>query len=458
MLVLQCKRRLVADFCRAKVLNGTRIYITCIESPVTTVCGKFTEWRTIKFYKCFLYHRFHLTMTTLHIHHHCDWYTTCYPLHSRLDKVTNTGHISGYTCIDQTCSIEPQCITIVCIEVRWIGTAPFVSKEVVKSREFAIVFAFGTHLFKTLTNHFAKQLLGLDKRYLYIAVGIAIKSQLARDTFGQSFVSLGIVCTEMFDDPLTLCLAVKSGKCLFFFSEKIVEFGYQTTHCGYKLDKALWDKHCSKVVALCCTCSHNISQLVDYILQGEVLCLNLLRNDANVRLGLKCTFKCNMTGATPHKLYEVPIFFGAIAVSLNIAYNLAVYLCGCIETKRGFNQIVLQVAVNGLRAAYNLYTCTHLLVVFGKHGRISVAIVTANDDKSGYFELLEYFETAVKLVLCLEFGTTATDNIKTTCISIFVYDRCGQFNILVFDKPAGSHNETEKTTGAMNAFDSVKKA
>ena len=29
---------------------------------------------------------------------------------------------------------------------------------------------------------------------------------------------------------------------------------------------------------------------------------------------------------------------------------------------------------------------------------------------------------------------------------------------VVFDKPAGSHNETEKTTGAMNAFDSVKKA
>ena len=123
-----------------------------------------------------------------------------------------------------------------------------------------------------------------------------------------------------------------------------------------------------------------------------------------------------------YEFNEVPIFFCAVAVSLNIAYHLAVYLSGGVEAERRLNQVILEVAVDGLRAAYNLHTGSYLLVVFGKHCSIGIAIVTTDDDKSRDLELLKYFETAVKLILSFKFGTAATDDIKAAGIAIFIYD------------------------------------
>ena len=55
----------------------------------------------------------------------------------------------------------------------------------VEGREFAVVFAFATHLFKAAVNHFAEQFLGFDERYLHIAVRVAVESELTGNAFGE---------------------------------------------------------------------------------------------------------------------------------------------------------------------------------------------------------------------------------------------------------------------------------
>ena len=46
---LQCLGCLVTNFCRTEVLDRTRIYIVCFNSPTFTLCGKRLERSTIQF-------------------------------------------------------------------------------------------------------------------------------------------------------------------------------------------------------------------------------------------------------------------------------------------------------------------------------------------------------------------------------------------------------------------------
>ena len=81
MLVFEGHSRLVADFGGTEVLNGTGIYIRCVDRPVVTLGCVFEEGCAIEMNESLLDNGFHLAVATFHVHHHGDRYTAGNPLY-----------------------------------------------------------------------------------------------------------------------------------------------------------------------------------------------------------------------------------------------------------------------------------------------------------------------------------------------------------------------------------------
>ena len=62
-----------------------------------------------------------------------------------------------------------------------------------------------------------------------------------------------------------------------------------------------------------------------------------------------------MRSGTSHDLNKMPVFFGGVCVTLNVADQLTIGLSSGIKAKRALNILVFQISVNGLGAANDLY-------------------------------------------------------------------------------------------------------
>ena len=89
MLIFEREGRLVAHFRRAEILNGAGIDIACVICPVIALGSEFQERCPVKQNQSLLYDRLHGTVTTFHVHHHGDGYTTGNPLNRRFCEITH---------------------------------------------------------------------------------------------------------------------------------------------------------------------------------------------------------------------------------------------------------------------------------------------------------------------------------------------------------------------------------
>ena len=151
-------------------------------------------------------------------------------------------------------------------------------------------------------------------------------------------------------------------------------------------------------------CGHDVGYRAYDILQGQVLGLDLLGYDAYVGLCLEGAFEGDVRGRAAHELDEVPVFLGREAVALYVADKLGVDFGGGVEAERRLDDLVLEVAVDGLRAADHLHSGADALVVLGEHGCVGIGVVAADDHESLDAELLEDLKTLVELLFLLKFG------------------------------------------------------
>ena len=80
MFKLQRLCALVANVRGPPVLYRTRIDIRRCVGPLVTLSGKSLERFAIKVYERLANHRLHLTVATLHVHHHGDGDTASFPI------------------------------------------------------------------------------------------------------------------------------------------------------------------------------------------------------------------------------------------------------------------------------------------------------------------------------------------------------------------------------------------
>ena len=102
----------------------------------------------------------------------------------------------------------------------------------------------------------------------------------------------------------------------------------------------------------------------------------------------------------------MPVLTCRVAVALDVADKLRVCLTSCVETERSLNLLVLQIAVDSLRAADNLNTVLLCCVVLSEHTSVSVRVVTTDDYESLDAELAKNLNTLLELLFLLELCTT----------------------------------------------------
>lgn len=139
-----------------------------------------------------------------------------------------------------------------------------------------------------------------------------------------------------------------------------------------------------------------------------------------------------------YQLYEVPIFFSGVAVALYVADYFRVYLCGGVESERCFDNVVLEVAVDGFGATDNLHTGIMSLVVLGEYGGIGVRVVTAYYNQGVDAKLFDDYKTFFKLLFAFELCASGTDNVETAGVAVFINNRSGKFDVLVVYEAAGA--------------------
>ena len=122
--------------------------------------------------------------------------------------------------------------------------------------------------------------------------------------------------------------------------------------------------------------------------------------------------------------------------------KFGVGLAGGIETEGGLDHLVLQVAVDGLRATDDLDAALLLQVVLCQYTGVGVAVVASDDNYCLDTQLLANLDTIIKLPSLFQFGTSGTDDVETAGIAVLVDNLGREFLILAVNQTAGAAEET----------------
>ena len=402
------------------------------------MCGEIFERSPIEANQCFLYNRFHFSVTTFHIHHHSHRHAPGNPLAGRFGRVANRRHITRFTLAYQQCCGITERITIVGIEIGRIGTTAFVTEEVELRSEFTHEFPFGFHFGQTTSNHLAQQFFGFDKRYLNISVGVAVERELTGDTFGQAGIDSRIFGRKVFDDIIDLFRFLNHCEFRTVRSQIVVQLGDKTLHGRDKFNKSFGNQHRSEVVTFGGTGSHDFGDIIYYIVESHLLGLDFLRNQTNIGLSLQSAFQSDMRSRTSHQLDKVPIFLSRVTVSLYVTDYFGIYFTSRIETERRLYHFVLQVSIDSFRATDYLNSGSNLFIIFGEYASVGIGIVATDNNDSFDSQLFNNFETTVELILRFQFGTSRTDNVESARIAVVIDNIGRKFHIFMFDQSAGA--------------------
>jgi len=273
-------------------------------------------------------------------------------------------------------------------------------------------------------------------------VRVTIQSQLAGNTFRQTCVDSRVFRRKFADDIITLVRFLNLTEFFSISSQEVVQFSNQAFHGRNEFYQSFRNQYSTEVVSLCSTVSYHFSDVSHYIVQRHIFSFYFFRNDTHVRLYLQSTFQCDMRSRTTHQLDEVPVFTCRVTVTLDVTDYFRISLTCCIETERSFNHIVLQVTVDCFRATDYLYTVVLSCIVFSQYTSVCVRVVTTNDNQCFDAKFFDDFISLFELAFCFQFRTSGTDDIETTCVTVFVDNISSQFHIIVIYQTTRTQNKT----------------
>ena len=163
-----------------------------------------------------------------------------------------------------------------------------------------------------------------------------------------------------------------------------------------------------------------------------------------------------MGSRATHHLDEVPILASGVAVALDVTDELGVSLTSGVETERGLNLVVLQVAVDGLRAADDLHTVLLSSIVLSKHAGVGVGVVATDDDNSLDVELANDLQTLLELLHLLELRTAGANHVEATRVAILVGYLLRDLHVVVVDQTARTEDEAVETVLGIEFLDGIE--
>ena len=153
----------------------------------------------------------------------------------------------------------------------------------------------------------------------------------------------------------------------------------------------------------------------------------------------------------------MPVLLCGVSVTLDVADELGVCLCSCIETERSLDVLVLEVAVDRLGAADDLDACVLCSHVLSESSSVCVGVVAADDNDSGKAVLLSICCNCLELLYCLELGSAGTDDVETACVPVCIDELVVELNIIVLEKSVRSLLEAEELVLRVCSLKSVIK-
>ena len=96
-----------------------------------------------------------------------------------------------------------------------------------------------------------------------------------------------------------------------------------------------------------------------------------------------------------------------------------------------------------------------LQVVLSQNASIRVRVVTTDDNYSLDTELFANLDTVVELPSLFEFGTTGTDDIESTGVTVLVDDVTGEFLVLTVNQTTRATQETVQFVVWIEGFEAV---
>ena len=306
------------------------------------------------------------------------------------------------------------------------------------------------------SDHLSQKLFGLDERHLYVAVWVTVEGQLASDRSWQAGVESRVSSAEVLDDVGTLVSSRHRAELCFVVSQIVVELSDERLEGRDEFDQTFGDEHRTEVLTLSRTSRDDLSDVGDYVIEGLVLSLYFFADNRDIRLYLQGAFEGDVRSRATHQLNEVPVLTSRITVALDVTNDFGVDLRSGVEAEGRFDLLVLQVAIDGLRAADDLHWSADTLVVFSQDGSVGIGVVTTDDDQSTDVELLEDLKTLVELLLLFELRTTRADDVEATRIAVFVDDVGGQLDVVVLDQAVRPHQEAIETAIGMNLLQTIE--
>ena len=230
---------------------------------------------------------------------------------------------------------------------------------------------------------------------------VTVQRQLTSYALRKRSIQIRVLLRQLADDISTLLALLDHLELSVVLSQEVVQLGDQAFHSRNELDQALRDQYRTEVIPLGGTFSHDTSHVSNDIVQRHILLLNLLGDDTNVRLSLQSALQSDMRSGATHQFDEVPVFLGGVTVTLDVTDYLGVNLTSRVETERGLDLGVLQVAVDRLRATDYLYAGANSLVILGQYASVRVRIVTADNNQSLDIKLFQDLKTFIELLFRL---------------------------------------------------------
>ena len=288
---------------------------------------------------------------------------------------------------------------------------------------------------------------------------VTLEEELLLDALRQNIEYLESIHGETSLDEIILCVPVRKSiesSCLFA-CKKLVDLSDESRELRYEFNDTLRNNSYTEVLTIVATLFNCISDVVCDLSKRHLLSGNFLTDQADVRLSFKSAFECNVRSGTAHYLDEVPVFLSGVSITLDVADKLGICLSSCIKTKGSFDIFVLEVTVDGLRAADYLNACVLSSHVLSECSGVCVGVVTTDDNDSGKTVLLSILSNDVELFLSLEFCSAGADDVETTCVSIRIDELVIELNIVVLKKSVRTALESKKNILLVCCFKSIIK-
>ena len=385
-------------------------------------------------------------MAVLHVHHHGQRNAARFPLVGGLGDVADGRHVASQTSTDQCGGVVAQRIAVVGVEIRRSRATAFIAEEVGLRGELHVV-ARGTVVgLDVRFDHRDEQFFRLDLGDLDVAMRVTVAEQLGLNERRQRLEDGEIVALQMRFDEFDLGVHIRQCVELVAqfgaFRHGVVQFGDQRIQFGHEFDQAFRNQHDAEVHLLGGAFDDEIRQIPNDLVEGDVLLLDFFGDDARIRMRLQSAFQRDMGGGAAHQFDEVPVFAGGVGVTHDVADQFGIDLRGGVETEGDFDPFVLQIAVDGLRAADDLDAGLLVDHVLRQNAGVRVGVVAADDDDGVDVQSFAVDDDFVELFGLLKLRTAGADHVKTARVAVCVDDGVVQKHVFVVDEAGRTAEET----------------